>query len=488
MVSARTWERIERQRLRGHQRRSRHYRPGDRPDPSRPAGTDMLPQIKHIVVLMMENHSFDNYLGTLGRGEGFPLGDDGTPDAGNPDSAGAAIRAYHADSTVQEDGVPCQSWSASHTQWADGKMTGFVTSTEQNEPEGNRAAAMAYWTEQDLPFYHGLARTFPLADHWFSSCLGPTFPNRRFLLAGTANGLMDDLPFNLLDRPRAGTIMDMLTRHGISWVNYRPASTDHSDLRRYLRYRRRRTRRHLAALGRPLRRTSEVFKRDLQFTSAIYPLGMAGYMAHVRSLEQFFADADSGNLPSFCIVDPDFRSFSEENPQDVRKGESFAAEVISRVMRGRGWADTLLIWTYDENGGYYDHVAPPAAVPPDDIPGRSRVAHPSLLRSLLKVLFPGYVRQAEQLVAGTDAYDVYGFRVPAVIVSPYARPGCVLSDVFDHTSVLKLLEEKWNLPALTQRDAAATAPLGALDLIAPPALLTPPELPPPALAWGTWEV
>ena len=488
MVSARTWERIERQRLRGHQRRSRHYRPGDRPDPSRPAGTDMLPQIKHIVVLMMENHSFDNYLGTLGRGEGFPLGDDGTPDAGNPDSAGATIRAYHADSTVQEDGVPCQSWSASHTQWADGKMTGFVTSTEQNEPEGNRAAAMAYWTEQDLPFYHGLARTFPLADHWFSSCLGPTFPNRRFLLAGTANGLMDDLPVNLLDRPRAGTIMDMLTRHGISWVNYRPASTDHSDLRRYLRYRRRRTRRHLAALGRPLRRTSEVFKRDLQFTSAIYPLGMAGYMAHVRSLEQFFADADSGNLPSFCIVDPDFRSFSEENPQDVRKGESFAAEVISRVMHGRGWADTLLIWTSDEHGGYYDHVAPPPAVPPDDIPGRSRVAHPSLLRSLLKVLFPGYVRQAEQLVAGTDAYDVYGFRVPAVIVSPYARPGCVLSDVFDHTSVLKLLEEKWNLPALTQRDAAATAPLGALDLIAPPAFLTPPELPPPALAWGTWEV
>ena len=488
MVSARTWERIERQKLRGQKRRSRHHRPGDRPDPSRPAGTDMLPQIKHIVVLMMENHSFDNYLGTLGRGEGFPLGDDGTPDAGNPDSAGATIRAYHADSTVQEDGVPCQSWSASHTQWADGKMTGFVTSTEQNAPEGNRAAAMAYWTEQDLPFYHGLARTFPLADHWFSSCLGPTFPNRRFLLAGTANGLMDDLPFNLLDRPRAGTIMDMLTRHGISWVNYRPASTDHSDLRRYLRYRRRRTRHHLAALGRPLRKTSEVFKRDLQFTSAIYPLGMAGYMAHVRSLEQFFADADSGNLPSFCIVDPDFRSFSEENPQDVRKGESFAAEVISQVMRGRGWADTLLIWTYDENGGYYDHVAPPAAVPPDDIPGRSRVAHPSLLRSLLKVLFPGYVRQAEQLVAGPDAYDVYGFRVPAVIVSPYARPGCVLSDVFDHTSVLKLLEEKWNLPALTQRDAAATAPLGALDLIAPPAFLTPPELPPPALAWGTWEV
>ena len=88
MASVSAWERIERQKLRRRERRIRRYRPGDRPDSSRPAGTDMLPQIKHIVVLMMENHSFDNYLGTLGRGEGFPLGDDGTPDAENPDSAG----------------------------------------------------------------------------------------------------------------------------------------------------------------------------------------------------------------------------------------------------------------------------------------------------------------------------------------------------------------------------------------------------------------
>jgi phospholipase C len=487
MASASAWERIERQQLRQRERLTRPARPGDRPDPARPVGTDLLPQIKHVVVLMMENHSFDNYLGTLGRGEGLPRGDDGLPNAENPDSAGIMFRSYHASSTVQEEaGAPGQSWSASHAQWAGGKMTGFVTSTEQLAPDGNKGTAMAYWTDQDLPFYHGLARTFPLADHWFSSCLGPTFPNRRFLLAGTANGLMDDLPVNLLDRPRAGTIMDMLTRHEISWVNYRPASSDQSEFRRFMQYRRRRTRHHLTHVGPPLRKTTDVFKRDLQFTSAIYPLGMVSYMAHVRSIERFFADADSGSLPSFCIVDPDFRSFSEENPQDISKGESFAAEVINRVMHGPAWADTLLIWTYDENGGYYDHVAPPAAVPPDDVPGRSRVAHPSALRSLLKVLFPGYVRNAEKLVAGPDCYDNYGFRVPAVIVSPYARPDCVLSDIFDHTSVLKLIEEKWNLPSLTRRDAAATAPLGALDLTAPPAFLTPPELPAPSLAWGTW--
>ena len=119
---------------------------------------------------------------------------------------------------------------------------------------------------------------------------------------------------------------------------------------------------------------------------------------------------------------------------------------------------------------------PPAAVPPDDIRGRSLVAHRSPLRPLLKLLFPGYVRHAEQLVAGPDAYDSYGFRVPAVIVSPYARPDFVLHDVLDHASVLKLIEEKWNLPPLTRRDAAAVSPLGALDLTAPPAFSKPPVL------------
>ena len=153
-------------------------------------------------------------------------------------------------------------------------------------------------------------------------------------------------------------------------------------------------------------------------------------------------------------------------------------------MHGPGWPDTLLIWTYDEHGGYYDHVAPPAAVPPDDVPGRSLVAHDSWLRRILKPLFPGYVRHCESLVARPLTYDTYGFRVPAVIISPYARPDCVLSEVFDHTSVLKLVEEKWNLPALTRRDAAATSPIGAVDLSAPPAFLNPPVLPAPEPAVG----
>ena len=201
------WERVERAELK------RTGRPGEGdqaagplPQPSRPAGADLLPQIKHIVVLMMENHSYDNYLGMLqGRGDGFPLGADGRPEISNPDTAGEPVRAHHLTSTVQRPQVPSQSWHATHHQWAEGKHAGFVTSSQVVVPAGGNvdpaecegpgaAVGMGYWTEDDLPFYYGLARTFPLADRWVSSCLGPTFPNRRFLISGTAHGLMDDLP------------------------------------------------------------------------------------------------------------------------------------------------------------------------------------------------------------------------------------------------------------------------------------------------------
>ncbi|HKD89231.1 MAG TPA: alkaline phosphatase family protein [Streptosporangiaceae bacterium] len=480
------WEGAERQQLRRRDRQMQRARPGLRPDPLRAPGTDRLPQIKHIVVLMMENHSFDNYLGTLNRGEGLPLGADGLPDAENPDASGHVVRAYHMPSTEQHSGVPCQSWRAAHAQFAGGKMTGFATATDDASVAADKSIAMGYWTQIDLPFYHGLASTFPLADHWFSSCLGPTFPNRRFLLAGTAHGLMDDLPINLFDYPPAGTILDLLTKYGKSWVNYRPDAGDQSQFRHFLRYRRLRSQHHLHALGRPFQRVRSGVKRDLQFTAGLYPLGMARYMLHIRGIDEFFADADAGTLPDFCIVDPDYNEYSEENPQDIRKGESFSSEVVRRVMHGKAWPETLLIWTYDEGGGYYDHVAPPAAEPPDDVPGRSLIAHPSWLRSVIKPVFPGYVRHAQNLVCEPNRYDTYGFRVPAVIVSPYARPDCVLAEVFDHTSVLKLVEEKWNLPALTCRDAAARAPLAALDFDSQPAFLKPPTLPAPSLAWGSW--
>ncbi len=481
------WNRLEQRELKRVSRRITEYAPGQRPAPGQPAGTDLLPQIKHIVVLMMENHSYDNYLGMLpGRGEGFPLGPDGQPEVSNTGAQGESVAAHHLASTVQIADSPSQSWHATHLQWADGKLDGFVSSTQQLMPGLDPTRAMGYWTGQDLPFYYGLARTFPLADRWFSSCLGPTFPNRRFLISGTANGLIDDLPMNLADSPAHGTIFDLLSKHGISWVNYHPLAGGKTGLRSALRHRRRMLQRRLRSL-RVLKPSSLAgLGKDMQFTADIYPLGIARYMLHVRSTDQFFTDADQGTLPAFSIVDPDFKVYSEENPQDIQRGESFAAEVIKRVMHGKGWANTLLIWLYDEHGGYYDHVPPPAAAEPDDVPGRSVLSRRTPVHTLLRILAPGYVKNAQKLDAGPQCYDRYGFRVPAVLVSPFARRDYVSSQTFDHTSVLKLVEQKWNLPPLTARDAAAIPPLDALDFDHPPAFANPPELPEPALRWGSW--
>ncbi|HEX3669071.1 MAG TPA: alkaline phosphatase family protein, partial [Acidimicrobiia bacterium] len=154
--------------------------PGSLPHPKLPAGTDTLPKIDHIVVVMMENHSFDNYLGMLGRGDGFALEHNGRPKAANRDDQGNVVRAFRMPSACQLMRAPGQNWNASHIQYDNGRNDGFV--------RASGPVAMGYWTKEDLPFYYGLARTFPLCDKWFGSCLGQTYPNRRFLLAGTAHG------------------------------------------------------------------------------------------------------------------------------------------------------------------------------------------------------------------------------------------------------------------------------------------------------------
>lgn len=223
------------------------------------------------------------------------------------------------------------------------------------------------------------------------------------------------------------------------------------------------------------------------FTADLYPLGVGGCLRHLASLDRFFADADGGTLPSVSVVDPDFSAFSEENPQDVQRGEAFAAEVINRVMHGPAWESTLLIWTYDEHGGYYDHVPPPSAVPPDDVPPRNlMLSAPGWAQAILRRLFKSEFEKIENLDDAVRCYDRLGFRVPTVLVSPFARSDFVTSTVYDHTSALKLIEEKWNLPALTRRDAAAVAPWEALDLTSPPAFLNPPNLPKSAIPWNSW--
>ena len=437
----------------------RHLHPiGERPEPGLPLGHHLLPQIRHIVVLMMENHSFDQHLGLLGRGDGLPVDGTGAPTATNPAAGGRQVRAHRMPGTVQQEGVPVQTWEAVHHQWADGRLDGFVRAAEGLRDDADPGAAMGYWTEEDLPFYHGLAKTFPLADRWFSSCLGPTFPNRRFLVAGTAHGLTSDHLAHTIDRPPAGTVFDLLEAHGIGWANFHPLPHHSHVARRALGthgHRAGRAGGHVAkAVRQRARRSETTAKSVLQFTADTYPLGLLRYVRHVRSIDHFLAAAENGTLPPVSIVDPHYEECSEENPQDVREGEAFSARIVNAVLHGAGWPGTVLIWVYDEHGGYYDHVPPPEAVEPDDVPPRE---------------------------GGPWRFDRLGIRVPAVVVAPFARPDHVSSVVRDHTTVLRLIQRTWNLPPLTRRDAQADDLLDCLDLDGPPAFLTPPPLPAPAL-------
>jgi phospholipase C len=446
-------------------------------------GTDRLPQIEHIVILMMENHSYDNYLGMLeGRGDGLPRDASGVPTSTNLAADGTAIAMRHFAGTRQKGSVPTQTWNATHIQWNEGKCDGFVRSIEQTVPGRDATVPMTYWDENDLPFYYGLAKAFPLATRWFSSCLGPTFPNRRFLISGTAHGLIDDLPFGMVDYPASGTLFDLLTAHGISWVNYHHVSPVKINWRLLSRSSGLNFLRVLGALvGAIFPQLRPAVESKIQTTAGLYPLGFLRSINHLRPIGQFWQAARTGKLPAVTIVDPDFDSCSEENPQDIQIGEGFAAKVINAVMTGRAWSKTLLIWLYDEHGGYFDHVDPPPAVEPDDVPAHSILERNPILRFLLS--FTSYAKEIQACDDGPTTYNHLGFRVPAVIVSPYAKQNCETDTVYDHTSVLKLIELKWNLPPLTRRDADAKAPLDVLDFDNPPAFLTPPPLPPPAREW-----
>ncbi len=385
--------------------------PGSLPFPKLPVGTDTIPKIEHIVVLMMENHSYDNYFGMLGRGpgqtphgDGLTIGSNGLPTNSNPNGSGGTVTSYHLPSLSQTADHVTQDWVDAHIQFDNGKNDGFVTSA-------SGTPAMGYWQQADLPFYYSLGTTFPIADRWFCSTLGPTFPNRRYLLGGTSYGLIDDTPPLTAVTPPGGTLFDILDDQKLTWRDY------YSDLP-----------------------CSELWLGPAAFSNP-----------SVVSINQFFTDAAAGKLPDFALVEPNYTSNSEEEPQNILNGEKFSHQVIEAIFKSPNWKSTLLVWTYDEWGGYYDHVPPPAAIAPDSVPPNA----PS----------------NEQY----NGFAQYGFRVPAAVLSPWSVPKKVTSTVHDHTSVLAMIERKWNLPALTYRDANAADLMDFIDLSKTP-FLTPPKL------------
>ncbi len=197
--------------------------PGSLPYPKLPSGTDTIPQIEHIVVLMMENHSYDNRLGMLFRpgADGFRIGRNGLPTAANPYPNGQVQHAFRMPTTCQLSARPSQEWTASHNAYDNGRMDGFVsTPIDPLTTEIVGGVAMGYWQAEDQPFYYSLYRHFPIADRYFCSVLGQTFPNRRYLLAATSIGQIDDTTPALTDYPANGTIFDELDKHGITWKDY----------------------------------------------------------------------------------------------------------------------------------------------------------------------------------------------------------------------------------------------------------------------------
>jgi phospholipase C len=427
------------------------------PPPTRQAGSLPFPHeapgtlnaampFDHIVVVMMENHSFDNLLGALSRLradiDGLSFDSGGNVSNSNPGTnhTAAEVFAFPLPNTAQGQNVS-QSWKATHVQMAGGQMNGFVKSSGAVEP-------MGYYTPEVLPFAYSLANAFTVANRWFCSVPGPTYPNRRFVLAGTAYGGTVTGPATLLDPPPPhGTIFDRLSDHHITWCDY---------------------------------------FTDVPMT-AVIPSIILKHSSHHAPISKFFHDCQAGTLPAVSFVDPGIGAVSsiasalkslpfpikeilqilganfgdaapaetEEDPQNMYFGEAWAHSVVAAVLQSPKWSRTLLIYTYDEHGGYYDHVPPPRAIPPDSIPPSLQPGDP-----------PG-------------GYDMYGPRVAAIVVSPYSKPGGATRDLHDHTSILATIEAKWNLPALTLRDANANTIMDFLDPTEP-ALLQPPYIASPA--------
>jgi phospholipase C len=383
-----------------------------------------------IVVVMMENHSFDNLLGELSRTrtdvEGLEFDGAGEATNSNPSRSGGPsdVRAKRLADTSQAKHIT-QTWRATHEQINNGAMDGFVGS------EHGQAEAMGFYPPGVLPFAYSLANTYTLANQWFCSTPGPTYPNRRFLMAGTAFGGTTSGPAEILNAfekpPANGTIFDLLSKHNISWANY---------------------------------------SRDIPMT-LVFPRVLLEHFHHHHRFTRFLADCAANTLPQVSFVDPKMGTLSaignalvqipeevklfldrldpgetDEDPDNMYYGERWAHKAIEAVVRSPGWSRTLLIYTFDEHGGYYDHVPPPAAIAPDDIPPAES---------------PG-------------DYRTYGPRVPAVVVSPYAIPGGTSNVIHDHTSILATIEHKWNLPALTNRDANAETVMDMLDATQPPRL------------------
>ncbi|HEY8296094.1 MAG TPA: alkaline phosphatase family protein [Micrococcaceae bacterium] len=346
--------------------------------------------IDHIIVVMMENRSFDHFTGWMPGADGKQAG------LTYADRYGVPHPTHHlADFQGCGHPDPDHSYEGGRIQYNNGKNDGWLRAGENDE------FAVGYYSSTDLDFWRQAGPDWTVCDRYFAATMAETYPNRFYQHAAAT-----DRPHNSTVTSTLPTIWDRLAAAGVQ---------------------------------------GKYYYGDIPFTA----LWGTKYLGISHPYSEFLADCSSGKLPSVSFVDPRFEdegtgTSGDDHPHaDVRSGELFLAEVYNAVTAGPGWANTMLVVNYDEWGGFYDHVAPTTA--PDTSPDTA----------------------------------LRGFRVPSLVISPRARRRYVAHDVYDHTSVLKAIEWRWNLPSLTPRDKAARNIAEVLDFSAAPNLGAPMYLVPP---------
>jgi phospholipase C len=395
-----------------------------------PAGSD-LGAVEHVIFLMMENRSFDHYYGTYPGVRGFDdhpadgLGPFAQPYPANVASVPVGrLLPFHLD-TVNTDIADCtfdltHDWGPQHACRNGGKMDSFVrVHTEpQNEGPAQGTLTMGYYTREDLPFYYALADAFTLGDGYHCSVMGPTHPNRLMQMSGTIDpaGKAGGPVLKTNQSPAAlfsvhwETMPEVLEDAGVSWKYYNPPGPLYSiDLMR--------------KVGMTTDSVLPYFSQYENPTSTLYQKAFTPTFP-----DDFTADVRSGSLPQVSWISTAV-GYDEHPPAPSFLGEWFTDQVLQALVSNpQVWSKTVLFHMYDENDGFFDHVAPP-------------VAPPATAGEFLTV---------DPLPADADGVAGpigLGFRVPLLVLSPFARGGRICRDTLDHTSQLRFLEERFGVKA-----------------------------------------
>ncbi len=378
-------------------------------------GDDGPVGITTYVYLMLENRSYDHALGARAL-EGLP-GDGLKPTTANPDKNGVVVPAFAAgddrNASVASvcDPDPPHGWDASHLQFNNGAMDGFVTEYQKDHTDIAGVEPMKYLERVNIPITWALADAYSSCDRWFCSVMGPTLPNRAYWHAGTSFGINSNS--EVIDKFSTGvpvpTIYNRLDEAGVDWAYYYGSLAV------------------VSLLGNP-----GPFQLDLgpdDGTGRVRRFGDAKL-----GNGQFFKDAAAGKLPSVVYIDPAFGTNDDHPPVHPILGQELIAAVYTALAKSPQWKNIMLVITYDEHGGYFDHVPPPMTT--DD--------------TLEKF--------------GVDGFQQMGFRVPAIVIGPYVKQGYVSSVQLDHTSALKHLQNAFGLASLNARVDAATDLTDCIDL------------------------